>query len=84
MVFASSNLRTYYGINEATGDIVWTFTDPEAGEFIISSPIYVNGNLYIIDKFNLACLDASNGHTLWSFFTGDELTVSPSNADGKV
>jgi outer membrane protein assembly factor BamB len=84
MVFTSSNLRTYYGINAATGDIVWTFTNPEAGEFIISSPIYVNGQLFIIDKFNLACLDANNGHTIWSSFTGDELTVSPSYAEGKV
>jgi outer membrane protein assembly factor BamB len=84
MVFTSSNLRSYYGINAATGDIVWTFTNPNAGEFIISSPIYVNGQLFIIDKFNLACLDANNGYTIWSYFTGDELTVSPSYADGKV
>ena len=59
-------------------------TDPGASEFIISSPIYVNGQLFIIDKFNLACLNANNGHTIWSYFTGDELTVSPSYADGKV
>ncbi len=84
MVFTSSNLRTYYAVNAVTGDVAWTFRDPEAGEFIISSPIYNNGQLYIIDKFNLACLDASNGETLWSYFTGDELTVSPSYADGKV
>ncbi|HLB99713.1 MAG TPA: PQQ-binding-like beta-propeller repeat protein [Candidatus Bathyarchaeia archaeon] len=84
MVFASSNLRTYYGINETTGDIVWTFTDPGAMEFIVSSPIYVDGKLFIIDKFNIACLDAANGQTIWSFFTGDELYVSPSYADGKI
>jgi outer membrane protein assembly factor BamB len=84
MVFTSSNLRTYYAINAATGDVVWSYTNPSAGEFIISSPIYVDGQLFIIDKFNLACLDASNGHTIWSYFTGDELTVSPAYADGKV
>ena len=48
------------------------------------SPIYVNGDLFIIDKFNIACLNATNGHTLWSFFTGDELYISPSYADGKI
>lgn len=83
-VFASSNLRTYYGINETTGDFVWTFTDPAAQEFIVSSPIYVDGKLFVIDKFSIACLDATNGTTLWSFFTGDELYVSPSYADGKL
>ena len=84
MVFASSNLRSYYGVNATTGDIVWNFTDPAADEFIVSSPIYVNGDLFIIDKFNIACLNATNGHTIWSFYTGDEIYVSPSYADGKI
>jgi outer membrane protein assembly factor BamB len=84
MVFASSDLRTYYGINATTGNIVWTFTNPAAMEFIVSSPIYVNGELFIIDKFNIACVNAMNGHTIWSFFTGDELYVSPAYADGKI
>ncbi len=84
MVFASSDLRSYYGIDAATGDFVWNFTDPDAMEFIVSSPIYVNGDLFIIDKFNIACLNATNGHTIWSFYTGDELYISPSYADGKI
>jgi outer membrane protein assembly factor BamB len=84
MVFASSDLRTYYGINATTGDIVWTFANPSAMEFIVSSPIYVNGELFIIDKFSITSLDATNGHPIWNFFTGDELYVSPSYADGKI
>jgi outer membrane protein assembly factor BamB len=84
MVFVSSDLRSFYGINAATGDFVWNFTDPAAMEFIVSSPIYVNGNLYIIDKFSITNLNATNGHTIWDFFTGDELYVSPSYADGKI
>ncbi len=84
MVFASSNWGAYYGINASTGDIVWKFTNPTAIEFIVSSPIYVNGELFIIDKFNLACLNAMNGNTIWSTYTGDELYVSPSYADGKI
>jgi len=84
MVFASSDLRTYYSINASTGNIVWTFRDPDAMEFIVSSPIYVNGQLYIIDKFSMTSLNATNGHTNWSFFTGDELYASPSYADGKI
>jgi len=84
MVFASANLRTYYAINEATGSVIWTFSDPSATEFIYNSPIYVNGDLFIIDKYNIACLNATSGHTIWSFFTGDELYDSPSYADGKI
>ena len=34
MVFASANVRSYYGVNATTGDIVWNFTDPAATEFI--------------------------------------------------
>jgi outer membrane protein assembly factor BamB len=84
MVFASSDLRSYYGIDAATGDFVWNFTDQAAIEFIVSSPIYVNGDLFIIDKYNIACLNATNGHIIWSFYTGDELYISPSYADGKI
>ena len=84
MVFVSSDLRTYYGINASTGEAVWTFRDPDAMEFIASSPIYVNGQLYIIDKFSITSLNATNGHTNWSFFTGDELYTSLSYAEGKL
>jgi outer membrane protein assembly factor BamB len=84
MVFTSSDLRTYYAINANAGETVWTFRDPDAMEFIMSSPIYVNGQLYVIDKFSITSLNATNGNTNWSFFTGDELYASPSYADGKI
>ena len=84
MVFTSSNWGAYYAVNVSTGNVVWDFIDKGAIEFIVSSPIYVNGNLYIIDKFNIACLNVSNGNLLWSAYTGDELYVSPSYADGKI
>lgn len=84
MVFCSANMRTYYGINAATGDIVWKFTNPDATEFIVSSPIYLNGQLFIIDKFDIACLNATTGKKLWISYSGDELYVSPSYADDKL
>jgi outer membrane protein assembly factor BamB len=84
MVFASANLRTFYGIDAATGDIAWTFTNPTATEFIVSSPIYLNGQLFIIDKFDIACLNATTGKQLWSSYSGDELYVSPSYADDQL
>jgi outer membrane protein assembly factor BamB len=84
MVYATANIRTYYGINDTTGDIIWTITDPAATEFVVLSPIYVNGQLFIIDKFDIKCINATNGNNIWSFFTGDELYISPSYADGKI
>ena len=84
MVFASTDMRTYYALNATTGNIEWNFSDPAASEFIYCSPIYVNGDLYILDKYNIACLNAANGNTLWSSFTGDELYVAPSYANGYI
>jgi len=84
MVFASSDWGAYYAVNSSTGQVIWSFIDPVAIEFIVSSPIYVDGDLFIIDKFNIDCLNASTGKSLWSAYTGDELYVSPSYADGKI
>jgi outer membrane protein assembly factor BamB len=84
MVFATSDWGAYYAVNEATGKVIWGFINPVAIEFIVSSPIFVNGHLYIIDIFNIACLNATNGHELWSAYTGDELYVSPSYASGYI
>lgn len=84
IVFTSANLRTYYGINAQNGDIIWNFTNPEANEFIVSSPIYLDGQVFIVDKFDITCLNASTGQKIWNTFTGDEYYVSPSYADGKI
>jgi outer membrane protein assembly factor BamB len=84
MVFASSEASAYYGINATSGNIVWTYKDNEAGEFIVCSPIYVDGKLFIVDKFSIVSVDAKTGKTNWTSFTGDELYVSPSYAYGKL
>jgi len=84
MVFASSNTQEYYGINAATGDIEWTYRDETALEFIICSTIYKDGLLFLIDKFSIVCVNATNGHAIWSTYLGDELYVSPSYADNKL
>ncbi len=85
MVFASSNWGDYFCFDAETGGRLWRFQDPGAVEFIVSSPIYVNdGTVLLIDKFDLACVNGSNGWVIWSKYTGDELYVSPSYADGKA
>jgi outer membrane protein assembly factor BamB len=84
LVFTSTDLRTFYTLNATTGDIVWICSDPAASEFIISSPIYVNGDVYILDNFNITCFNAMTGSTIWTIFTGDELYVAPSYAGGNI
>jgi outer membrane protein assembly factor BamB len=83
-VFTSANLRAYYCLNAQNGEIIWNFTNPEANEFIVSTPIYVDGKVFVVDKFDITCLNASNGKKIWNTFTGDEYYVAPSYADNKI
>jgi len=84
MVFCSSSQSAHYAVNATTGDTIWTYKDPNANEFIVSSPVYENGQVIVIDKFSIVSLNATNGTMLWSSFIGDELYVSPTYADGKL
>ena len=83
-VFAASNKFSYYAINVTTGNVTWTFRDPEAGEFIICSPIYNNGVVYLVDEFFIEAVNATDGAHLWQSFLGTEFYVSPTYADGKL
>ncbi len=83
-VFASSNWGDYYCLDVNSGAELWHFYDVTATEFIVSSPIWVDGIVYLIDKFDLAAVNGTTGSAIWSKYTGDELYVSPSYADGKV
>ena len=84
MIFVASNKQTYYGINATTGHIIWNFTDPDAGEFIIASPIYHDGTVYLVDQFFIVAVDAFTGKVLWQSFVGTEFYVSPTYADDKL
>jgi eukaryotic-like serine/threonine-protein kinase len=83
-VFTSASLRAYYAFDTNSGELKWSFTEPNAMEFIASCPLHVDGQLFIINKFSIASLDAGTGKENWSFFTGDELYTSLSYADGKI
>ncbi len=83
-VFASSSWGDYYCIDTETGEEIWHFYDVTATEFIVSSPIWVNGTVYLINKFDLAAVNGTTGSAIWSKYTGDELYVSPSYAEGKI
>jgi outer membrane protein assembly factor BamB len=83
-VFASASLRAYYAFDTASGELKWSFSEPNAMEFIASCPLYVDGQVFIINKFSITSLNAITGKEKWSFFTGDELYTSLSYADGKL
>ena len=84
MIFAASNQKVYYGINATTGNIQWTFKDDSANAFIIASPIYHDGKVFLVDQFFIVAVDAFNGSCLWQTFLGTEFYVSPTYADGKL
>jgi outer membrane protein assembly factor BamB len=84
MVFTSSNVKKYYAINTASSGLVWTYQTSGAGEFIVCSPPYENGKLFVVDHYSIVSVDASTGEALWSTYLGEELYDSPSYADGKV
>jgi outer membrane protein assembly factor BamB len=84
MIFAASNKQVYYGINATTGNVSWTFRDEDAEEFIIASPIYHDGKVFLVDQFFIVAVDAFNGDLVWQTFVGTEFYVSPTYADDKL
>ncbi len=83
MVFAANEYAKLVGIKAGDSpQIVW-----EADEFLpeVSSPLAVNGLLYIATSYGVfACYDAKTGTKLWSEEYGDSFYSSPIYADGKV
>lgn len=84
LVIASSNIEAYYGINTATGEVVWTFRDEAARELIVCSAVYHDGEAFFLDKYSIVCVDATNGKLVWSTFLNEEQYVAPSYAGGKI
>lgn len=83
-VFVSSNMGAYYAINADTGETEWTFSDDAARELIVCSPVYANGQVFLIDKYSIVSVNAKTGQTLWSTFLNEELYVSPTYGGGKI
>ncbi|MCX8151169.1 MAG: PQQ-binding-like beta-propeller repeat protein [Candidatus Bathyarchaeota archaeon] len=83
-VFVGTNAGTYYAIDTSTGNTLWTYNNAASEEFILCSPIYSNGNVFLVDKFSIVCVNATNGNPIWKAFLGDELYVSPSLAEDKL
>ena len=62
MVFVASNKDEYYGVNAATGEVVWTFVTARGHRKCrrilgCVSMAYHEGKLYIVDMFFITALD---------------------------
>ncbi|MDS0278289.1 PQQ-like beta-propeller repeat protein [Halomicroarcula sp. S1AR25-4] len=50
-----------YALNATTGEIAWTRTGSDAGNFVVS-----DGRMYVETGANLTALNASTGETVWT------------------
>jgi outer membrane protein assembly factor BamB len=84
MVFASSNKLERYGVNATTGKILWTYTAINPKNFLVDSMSYNDGELFFTDQFFIACVNATNGGSIWKSWIGSAMYASTTYADGKV
>ncbi|MCW3997808.1 MAG: PQQ-binding-like beta-propeller repeat protein [Candidatus Bathyarchaeota archaeon] len=83
-IFTSSNIKEYYAISAITGEVEWVYRNDFAGEFILCSPIYNQGKVFLVDHFSVVCVDSETGDTIWSTYLGYELYVSPTYSEDKL
>ena len=73
---------TFYALNASNGTTKWTQT---LGEGTYSSPIVVNGVVYVGCNDNkVYALNSTTGAILWSFVTGNIVEASPTVVNGVV
>jgi outer membrane protein assembly factor BamB len=82
-LFFASASSSLYALDAATGSLLWEakLADPAEGFHIWSSPLVFDGKIYIglashcdnpCVRGQIFCLNASNGQTLWTFYTAPE------------
>ncbi|WGM89993.1 MAG: PQQ-binding-like beta-propeller repeat protein [Candidatus Bathyarchaeota archaeon] len=88
LVFVAANKQNYYGINVETGEIEWTYVTTEGtegiGGYLIASPAYYEGQVYVVDMFFITALDANNGEVIWKSWIGTELYTTPTYGGGNI
>ncbi|MFZ7137821.1 MAG: PQQ-binding-like beta-propeller repeat protein [archaeon] len=88
MVFVAANKQNYYGISIETGEIEWTYVTTEGtegiGGYLIASPAYHDGQVYVVDMFFITALDATNGEVIWKSWIGTELYTTPTFGGGNI
>jgi outer membrane protein assembly factor BamB len=80
MVFLRNAFRLNYGIDAATGEILWTYdgqynpgTPSQLGGVLqINAMLYSYGKLYFNDFYGITCLNAKNGSVIWTTWLSRE------------
>jgi outer membrane protein assembly factor BamB len=79
-----------YCLDRATGRPIWAFHDGKKMKQVFSSPVVVEGRLYIGEGFHqddeckVYCLDAATGKKLWERPTRSHTEATPFVAGGRV
>lgn len=88
MVFVAANKQNYYGVDMESGEIEWTYVTTEGtegiGGYLIASPAYHEGQVYVVDMFFITALDATNGEVVWKSWIGTELYTTPTYGGGNI
>ena len=75
------NTRYSSSYGPSTGDLQWVYA---TGENVRSSPVMVDGRVYINSVDKVYCLDADTGAWIWEYNAAGAIPSSPAVADGKV
>ena len=82
----------YYCLDEETGELLWTFTEEQTGQWGVGYaqgvPAYEDGKFYLTTWIyiggNVYCIDADTGAEIWHQTTPLDACGSPTVADGTV
>jgi len=74
--------KLVYGLNAATGKVLWTFTTKAR---VDSSPAISGDRVYVgSNDGRLYVLDVKSGAKVWEFEAGSPLSASPAIAQGRL
>ncbi len=79
-----------YCLDRTTGEPLWTFDDNGKMKQVFSSPVVVDGRLYIGEGLHqdaecrIFCLSADKGEKLWEFLTESHTESTPAVVGGKL
>jgi len=82
----------YYCLDEETGELLWTFTEEQTGDWNVGYtqgvPAYEDGKFYLTTWIyvggNVYCVDADTGDVIWNQTTPLDTCGSPAVVDGTV
>jgi outer membrane protein assembly factor BamB len=83
IIVVSANRQMFYGVYAETGNISWTYSDVDGG-FIVGSPLYAEGKVFLTNGYSMMSLEASSGRLIWKVGMGASASLLPTYAGGKL